>query len=78
MLYLFVTINSFAHTLLHSHPHPFEKDLGFLNQNLYLSPFLSFLFGFLWNSVNSKFTLTLDDNLLLGSDGSLDCKCWNP
>ena len=75
MLSLFVTLNSFTHTLLH--PPPYEKDLGSLNQNLYLSLFLSLLFGFLRNSVNSKFSLTLDDDLLLGSGGSLDCNCWN-
>ena len=72
--------------LFHSHPitfSPFEKDLDSLNQNLYLSPFLSLFFGFLSNSTNSKFSLTLDgggddddddDDLL----GSLDCTCQNP
>jgi len=71
---------SFCYTqLFHSHlitSSPFEKDLGSLNQNLYLSPFLSLPFGFLWNSVNSKFSLTLYDDLLLGSSSSLNCNCW--
>jgi len=63
------------HTLLH--PPTFEKDLGSLNQNLYLSPFLSLPFSCLWNFINSIFSLTLDD-LLLGSGSSLDCNCGNP
>ena len=37
----------------------------------------SLLFGCLRNSVNSKFSYSLDD-VLLGSGSSLDCNCWNP
>jgi len=71
---LSVTLNSFTHTLLH--PPPFGKDLGSLNRNFYLSPILSLFFGCLRNSVNSKFSLTVD-GLLLGSGSSVDCNCWN-
>jgi len=67
---------SFGHTqLFNSHlttSSPFEKGLGSLDQNFYLSPFLSLPFGSLRNSVKFKFSLTLD-NLLLVSGGSLDC-----
>jgi len=69
---------SLCHSLFHSHlitSSPFGKDLGSLNQNLYLSPFLSLFFGCFRNCVNSKFSLTLDG--LLGSGSSLDCNCWN-
>jgi len=44
----------------------------------YLSPFLSLLFGFFWNSVNSQFSLTLEGYLCLGSGGSPYCNGWNP
>jgi len=69
------TPDSFTHTLLH--PPPFEKDLVSLNQNLYLSPFLSLSLGCFRNFVNCKFSLTLDD-LLLGFGGPLYCNRWNP
>jgi len=72
---LLVTPDSFTHTLLLP-PH-FGKGLGSLNQNLYLSPFLSISLGCFQNSVNSKFSLTLDD-LLLGCGGPVDCNRWNP
>ena len=72
---------SLCHTqLFHSHlitSSPRWKRFGF-PESKSLSPFLSLSFGFFWNSVNSKFSLILDDSLLLGSGGSLDCTCWNP
>ena len=76
MLSLFVILNS-SLTPYYILP-PFEKYLDSLNQNHYLSPLLSFRFGFCWNSFNSQLSYTLEDNLLLGSGGSPNRKCWDP
>ena len=55
-------------------PPPWEKRFGFYNPNLYLSPPLSFVLDFLWNSVNSQLSLVLQGERRL--DVSSLCRDW--
>ena len=63
-----VLVTSFLMHILPHHSFPLGKRYGYYKLNLYLSPFLSFTFGFLWNSVNSQLSANLEGEHLLDVD----------